>query len=182
MEQRIAVLVSALFAIPLMLVFIAVARSAGSAGNPDDIATSAARWRRLTFWGLVLLFVPTLALSLTRLPYPASGTAPDAIVEAKGTQWAWQLTPPAVTSGQLVEIRVSAADVNHGFAVYDANDRLVIQTQAMPGYTNVLRHRFTEPGTYRILCLEYCGLGHHTMTGQLVVNERSTAAAGGITP
>ena len=182
MEQRIAVLVSALFAIPLMLVFIAVARSAGSAGNPDDIASSAARWRRLTFWGLLVLFVPALALSLMRLPYPASGVTPDAVVEAKGTQWAWQLTPPAVTSGQLVEIRVNAADVNHGFAVYDSNNRLVIQTQAMPGYTNVLRHRFAEPGTYRILCLEYCGLGHHTMTGQLVVNERSTAVAGGIKP
>ena len=26
-----------------------------------------------------------------------------------------------------------------------------------------------EPGTYRILCLEYCGVGHHRMVAQLEV-------------
>jgi cytochrome c oxidase subunit 2 len=72
-----------------------------------------------------------------------------------------------------VEIRVSTSDVNHGFGLYDAGNRLVAQTQAMPGYTNVIRHRFTGAGTYRVLCLEYCGLGHHTMTAQLVVNASS---------
>ena len=28
-----------------------------------------------------------------------------------------------------------------------------------------------QPGTYRILCLEYCGLGHHTMFSQIVVSS-----------
>jgi cytochrome c oxidase subunit 2 len=74
-----------------------------------------------------------------------------------------------VPAGQPVEIRVTTADVNHGFGLYDANNRLVTQTQAMPGFTNVIRHVFTTPGTYRVLCLEYCGLGHHTMFSQIVV-------------
>ena len=39
----------------------------------------------------------------------------------------------------------------------------------MPGFTNVIRYTFSEPGTYRILCLEYCGLGHHTMMSRLTV-------------
>ena len=39
----------------------------------------------------------------------------------------------------------------------------------MPGFTNVIRHTFTTPGTYRIRCLEYCGLGHHAMVSQLNV-------------
>lgn len=170
MEQRIALVVSAVFAIPLMLVFIAVARGASTPGDAASIAASGAQWRRLTFWGLVIISVPAIAFSLTRLPYAKGDATADVVVDAKGNQWAWQVTPSSVSAGQLVEIRVTAADVNHGFSVYDAKNRLVVQTQAMPGYTNVIRHRFTEAGTYRILCLEYCGLGHHTMAGQLVVN------------
>jgi len=178
LEQRIAVIVSAVFAIPLMLAFIAVARSASSTGNPDSIAASGAKWRRTTFWGLVIIFVPAIAFSLTRLPYAKGDATADVVVDAKGNQWAWQVTPASVNAGQMVEIRVTSADVNHGFSLYDANNRLVVQTQAMPGYTNVIRHRFTEAGTYRILCLEYCGLGHHTMAGQLVVNGSGTNAGG----
>ena len=170
MEQRIAVIVSTVFAIPLMLAFLAVARSASSTGDPGMIAASGAKWRRYTFWGLVLVSVPAIAFSLTRLPYAKGDVAPDVVVDATGHQWAWQIAPTSVNAGQLVEIRVTSADVNHGFSVYDARNRLIVQTQAMPGYTNVIRHRFTEAGTYRILCLEYCGLGHHTMAGQLVVN------------
>jgi len=45
----------------------------------------------------------------------------------------------------------------------------VAQTQAMPGYTNVLRHTFKDPGNYKILCLEYCGLVHHGMMSELTV-------------
>ena len=178
MEQRIAVIVSAIFAIPLMLVFLAVARSASSAGDPDTVAASGARWRRTTFWGLVIIFLPAIGFSLTRLPYAKGDAAPDVVVDAKGNQWAWEIAPASVNAGQLVEIRVTSADVNHGFSLYDANNRLIVQTQAMPGYTNVIRHRFTEAGTYRILCLEYCGLGHHTMAGQLVVTGGGVTAGG----
>ena len=169
MEQRIAVLVSAVAGTLVIAVFALVARSARTAGSADDIATAAARWRRTTFWGLVLLFVPAIAYSLTRTPYGTDLTPAGVVVEATGHQWAWDLKPSTVRAGQLVEIRVTGADVNHGLGVYDLNDRLITQTQGMPGFTNVIRHTFTTPGTYRIRCLEYCGLGHHTMVSQLTV-------------
>ena len=169
MEQRLAVLVSAIVGTLVIAVFAAVARSAQSPGNAEDIAASGSRWRRTTFWGLVVLFVPLIAFSLTKTPYGGE-TAPAAvIVQATGHQWAWEVAPSSVPAGQPVEIRVTGADVNHGFGVYDTHDRLVTQTQAMPGFTNVIRYTFSEPGTYRILCLEYCGLGHHTMTSTLTV-------------
>jgi len=169
MEQRIAVLVSAIFGLLLLALFAAVARSAATDGSPEEISAGAARWRRTALWTLVVVFVPTIAYSLTKLPYPKAGETPSIIVQATGHQWAWELKPASVPAGQLVEIRVTGADVNHGFGVYDANDRLITQAQAMPGYTNIIRHNFALPGTYRILCLEYCGLGHHTMFSQLVV-------------
>jgi cytochrome c oxidase subunit 2 len=37
------------------------------------------------------------------------------------------------------------------------------QTQAMPGYVNRLRMVFAQPGTYTVLCLEFCGMSHHRM-------------------
>lgn len=39
----------------------------------------------------------------------------------------------------------------------------------MPGYTNKLVHTFTEPGTYQVMCLEYCGVGHTPMTAEIEV-------------
>jgi cytochrome c oxidase subunit 2 len=170
MEQRIAVLVTAIVGTLVIAVFAIVARSARSAGSADEITSAAARWRRTTFWGLVVLFVPAIAYSLTKTPYASADASPaSVVVQATGHQWAWDVKPATVPAGQPVEIRVTGADVNHGFAVYDANDRLITQTQAMPGFTNVIRHTFATPGTYRVRCLEYCGLGHHTMVSQLTV-------------
>jgi len=169
MEQRIAVIVSAIVGTLILALFATVARSAGTAGNADEIAAASARWRRATFWGLVLLFIPAIGYSLTKTPYSSSAAPAAVVVEATGRQWAWQLTPATVPASQPVEIRVTGADVNHGLGVYDTNDRLITQAQAMPGFTNVIRYTFPSPGMYRILCLEYCGLGHHTMASQLVV-------------
>jgi cytochrome c oxidase subunit II len=172
MEQRIAVLVSLVLGVLVIAVFAYIARTASVTGNADEIAASSARWRRTALLGLLLLFIPAIGFSLTKMPYSSGDTPPDVVVEATGNQWAWKISAPPIAVGQRVEIRVTAADVNHGFGVYDGKNRLITQTQAMPGYTNVIRHTFTEVGTYRILCLEYCGLGHHTMFGELVVNAR----------
>ena len=169
MEQRIAVLVSAIVGTLIIAIFASIARSARDVGTSDEIATAAARWRRTTFWGLVVLFIPAVAYSLTKTPYGRGGAPAASIVQATGHQWAWELSPDTVAAGQPIEIHVTGADVNHGFGVYDTHDRLVTQTQAMPGFTNVIRYTFNDPGTYRVLCLEYCGLGHHTMMAQLTV-------------
>lgn len=66
--------------------------------------------------------------------------------------------------GKIVEFRVTSFDVNHGFAIYDEDNQLVAQTQAMPGYVNRLRWKFEYSGTYKVLCLEFCGLAHAYMS------------------
>ena len=153
----------------LIAVFAMVARSAGTTESADAVAAATAKWRGRVFWGLVVIFVPVIGFSLTRLPYSSGGRAGAVTIEATGHQWAWSIKPDTVPVGQPIEIRVTGADVNHGFALYDANNRLVIQTQGMPGYTNTLWYEFSQPGTYQVRCLEYCGLGHHTMMAPLVV-------------
>lgn len=169
MEQKLAVLVTVVAGSTLVAVFAMVALSAGTTASAEAVSAAAAYWRRRVFWGLVIAFVPIIAFSLTRLPYSSGSQAAAVTIQAIGHQWAWELKPDTVPAGRPIEIRVTGADVNHGFALYDADNRLVIQTQGMPGYTNTLRYEFRQPGTYQVRCLEYCGLGHHTMKAPLVV-------------
>lgn len=172
MEQKLAVLVTLVGSGMLLALFATVARSAGTRDSVENVAAAATRWRRNVFWGLVIVFVPIIGFSLTRLPYSSGSSGIDTVViQATGHQWAWEIRPDTIPTGRPVEFRVTGADVNHGFALYDANNRLVIQTQGMPGYTNTLRYEFTQPGTYQVRCLEYCGLGHHSMNAPLVVTS-----------
>jgi cytochrome c oxidase subunit 2 len=44
--------------------------------------------------------------------------------------------------------------------------------QIYPGYDYVLRFKPTETGEYKVICNEFCGIGHHTMIGKIVVIEK----------
>ena len=126
-------------------------------------------WFALLVGVSVWLSVETLA----DLPYDAThnraASEADITVDVTGHQWYWEMARTEFPAGKRIAFRVHSADVNHGFAIYNADDEVVAQTQAMPEYTNVVRHTFAEPGTYRIMCLEYCGLAHHNMTKKINV-------------
>jgi len=139
---------------------------------PDRVRTI----RRWLFLALVVLGIGVAWATLNPFPIPkqqVSLKTPQA-VDVIGYQWRWELSRNQVEAGTPVEFRVTSADVNHGFALYAPDGRIVIQTQAMPGYTNRLLYTFREPGRYRILCMEYCGLVHHAM-----ITEIEVVAAGG---
>jgi cytochrome c oxidase subunit II len=135
------------------------------------------RIRAKLFWALVLVLGPAMIYSLLDLPYSTSHAhanasgAPAVGIDAKGFQWRWELSRNHVPVGQSVEFRVTSEDINHGFAIYDPEMRLVAQTQAMPGYTNKLNYTFSKPGTYKVLCLEYCGIAHHNMITEIKVGD-----------
>jgi cytochrome c oxidase subunit 2 len=134
----------------------------------DAIGARAQRLRGWLFAAAAVAFVPITALSLGALPYGAKSEG-ALVVDAVGHQWYWELSRSRVPVGRDIVFRVRSADVNHGFAVYDPELRVVGQTQAMPGYENLLALRFERAGNYRILCLEYCGSVHHGMQAVLEV-------------
>ena len=144
--------------------------------SADDAATqkSTRIAHRLQGWLfavlLVIFFVGSYA-TLRHFPIPPQHAPLGAhqIVGVVGQQWSWQITPDTVQTGSVVEFRVTSKDVNHDFAVYAPDGRIVTQTQAMPGYTNKILYTFTHPGTYKVQCLEYCGLGHAAMTSEIHV-------------
>ncbi len=167
-----------------MAVFLAVARSTRHARDVDPAASS--RLRKTFFVSLSAGLAVFLFLSLARMPYPAEGGTVDRVVHVAGKQYAFALTDVPVTSaeawdqgaapsaidvpaGSTVEFRVTTLDVNHGFSLYAPDGELMAQTQAMPGYVNRIRVRFDRPGPYTVLCLEYCGMGHHRMRGVIEV-------------
>jgi cytochrome c oxidase subunit 2 len=155
----------------LAAVFLFVVARSGNGVDFVPIQDRANRLRVFYFWALVsAIFVATI-VTLSGLPYPAGQPlkGEPQIVNATAFQWYWELSRKEVEPNRTVEFRVGGADVNHGFGLYDASLRLLAQTQAMPGYVNILRYTFTKPGTYQIMCLEYCGLGHHMMDTKVVV-------------
>lgn len=138
--------------------------------------SSAYRLRAWLFALAVIVLVAANYRTLGELPYvsslaPTSTTAVKK-ADAVGEQWAWTITPTNFVVGQTAEFHVTSKDVNHGFALYGPDMRIVAQTQAMPGYINVLRYTFTQPGTYQVLCLEYCGVAHHEMKADINVTAQ----------
>ena len=160
----------------LAAVFAWVAMGANVAlADYGPVIASAYRLRTWLFGLAIIVLIGANYDTLGKLPYVSSISAPSSAtatqpVEAVAEQWSWSIKPDAFRVGETVEFHVTSKDVNHGFALYDPDMRIVAQTQAMPGYTNVLRYTFKEPGVYRVLCLEYCGVGHHEMTAEIKVS------------
>jgi len=147
---------------------------------------SAYRLRRKFFFAAAAMVVGTLAATLPQTPYRQDTEAPDQLVYVAARQFNFVFSSEPITTeadlsqvatidsltvpaGALVEFRVTSLDVTHSFGLYGPDYAIVTQTQAMPGYTNRLRVRFTAPGKYKVLCLEYCGLAHHVMQSTLTV-------------
>jgi cytochrome c oxidase subunit 2 len=160
------------------LAFLAVC-SGASRGSADagSIATTGYRWRARLFWFVVVGGVAITFGTLVNWPiegHASDAAKPDVVIQATGHQWRWDLSQDTVDVGQTVEFQVTSADVNHGFAIYKDKTTMIAQTQAMPGFVNRLRVRFTEPGDYEVLCLEYCGMAHHAMRVVITVRAQGT--------
>ncbi len=142
--------------------------------------------RLIYFFILTVGLAATLGGTLQRLPYPNFHThPPKMVVNVTGSDWLWKFDivagPGAGTTsynrlsllaaGQVVEFRVTSADVNHGFGLYNNSGTLLGQTQAMPGFVNRLYFQFPKSGTYHVDCLEYCGVGHQLMHAEIKVTS-----------
>jgi heme/copper-type cytochrome/quinol oxidase subunit 2 len=71
-----------------------------------------------------------------------------------------------VKAGEVVDLTVISMDVAHSFFIYE----LGVHIDAIPGHVNHSWLRADSPGQYRIECTQFCGTGHYTMIGQLVVS------------
>jgi cytochrome c oxidase subunit 2 len=68
-------------------------------------------------------------------------------------------------AGKSYRVHLMSMDWLHGFSLQPEN----INIQVHPGYEHVVTVTPTSPGTYSIICNEYCGINHHTMASRLYV-------------
>lgn len=102
---------------------------------------------------------------------PVVAPPPGSDVYLLGQMWAW--TPILqLEQGAEYTLHLSSLDLNHGFNLYPFN----VNFQVVPGYDYGLRVTPTEAGDYRIVCNEFCGVGHHLMVGKVVVTPSESAA------
>ena len=90
----------------------------------------------------------------------------DVYLTAMSFQWTPILK---LRKGAEYILHLSALDVNHGFNLYPVN----VNFQVVPGYDYGLRVTPTEAGDFRIVCNEFCGIGHHTMVGRVIVTDEA---------
>lgn len=170
MEQQIALGITLVLLAIVSLAFLLVIRKSPVSAAYPPIQEKSYALRKRLFVVIALAVVPVMLLTLTRMPYARAMASTDAIqVRAVGQMWHWTIEPNVIPAGKPIVFSVTSNDVNHGFGIYDASMRLVAQTQAMPGYVNELAYTFEQPGTYKVLCLEFCGSAHHVMAAEITV-------------
>lgn len=97
---------------------------------------------------------------------PVVAPPPGADVYMIGRRWVWY---PIVQlqKGQTYRLHVSSLDLQHGFSLQPNN----LNLQVMPGYDYVATVIPTQTGEYSVICNEFCQIGHHLMTGRIIVTD-----------
>jgi cytochrome c oxidase subunit 2 len=112
---------------------------------------------------------PRSVMADPRFASPGVRTEPDGRVTVTliGGMFFWLPAEVRVPAGRPVTFRLTALDVVHGFEVARTN----LNTMVVPGYVSQLTTTFPEPGEYLVVCNEFCGTGHHTMGGRIIVER-----------
>ncbi len=110
---------------------------------------------------------PTLSPDFQGSGVKQTGPNSYAVYEV-GRIWSWTPgsgTPLTLPAGAHVTFYVTSTDVIHGFEIQGTS----INLTAIPGVVGHVSYTFDKPGTYHIICNEYCGAGHQAMIGTVVI-------------
>jgi len=167
-----------LFQIPFLLVFPYIVYrkcfvdSTPSNTNPRTIT------RLETVWIIIAiaLFVIVNLYSISYMPMSRTAatvkTAPVIQeVDVTARSWSYDISNRQFEVGTPVRFSVKSVDTMHGFTVYHPNGNILFNMMLIPGLEKAssLVYTFTEPGKYKVRCLEYCGIAHHGMQDELIV-------------
>jgi len=110
----------------------------------------------------------------TTLTTTPTSTLKEFTVIAK--QWQWDITDSSgntfvnqiggINKGDRVRLKIKSIDVTHGFSLPDFN----INQQLSPNQEVTIEFVADKSGTFGFACSVFCGAGHGTMRGNLVVS------------
>ena len=104
------------------------------------------------------------------------------VVELKAKKYEFDPSPVHVKAGAKVQLKIAALDHDHGFKIAIHPDGA--QSSGAPGLvfasaqdcwllkkgeTTTIEFIAQTPGTYQFHCCNKCGLGHHGMHAELIV-------------
>lgn len=118
---------------------------------------------------VVVLVLVVLMVTAAREVRVLDGDAEPLVVEVTGHQFWWDVRFPDAgvrTANEIplpverpVELHVTSADVIHSFWIPQLGPKI----DMTPGERNVLRVQADQPGVFRGLCTEFCGIQHAFM-------------------
>jgi cytochrome c oxidase subunit II len=170
----VVVLIAAL----LIAILIRHRRSAGDQ-RADERQQSGIRW--VLLGGIVL----PLVILLPIFPYTVSSSWASMLplghesmtINIIGHRWWWEVQYPAegfttaneihIPVGQRVRVNLTSADVIHSFWV----PQLHYKTDLINGDMNATWLQADDPGIYRGVCAEFCGLEHAKMMFTVIALE-----------
>jgi len=79
--------------------------------------------------------------------------------------WGFEPNVIRIPKGSTVTFYIHSQDVLHGIKIKDTT----VSMMAIPGQIGRATYTFEEPGEYLFMCHEYCGMGHHVMSGKIIV-------------
>ncbi len=97
-----------------------------------------------------------------KIPVVAPPAGSDVYLISRLWDW-WPILE--LEAGKQYKLHITSMDYLHGFSLQPVN----INIEIVPGYEHVIKMTPEKPGTYAIVCNEYCGIGHHSMLGRIYV-------------
>jgi cytochrome c oxidase subunit 2 len=111
--------------------------------------------------------------------YAPPVNAMDVYIVAR--QWMWKAQHPEgqeeidelhIPVGQPVKLTMTSQDVIHSFFVPDFRAK----QDVLPGRYTTMWFEASAPGTYRLMCAEYCGTNHAHMLGRIIAMDPTAYA------
>ncbi|HVK88671.1 MAG TPA: cytochrome c oxidase subunit II [Kofleriaceae bacterium] len=141
----------------------------------------APRPRRIPVWvegvvigALLAMFVVFWLIGFRQFVHLRTPPRDAMDVYVVGKQWMWTFAYPDgnastgdlyVPAGRPVRLLMTSRDVIHSFYV----PAFRVKQDVLPARTTTVWFEAEQPGTYDILCAEYCGTEHSYMRGRVVV-------------
>jgi cytochrome c oxidase subunit II len=127
-------------------------------------------WFTATLFLFLFIFWWAATTQLSALTPP-----PNALqIHVVAKQWMWKIQQPNglreidemhVPTNRRILLSMTSEDVIHSLWV----PALRIKQDVLPGRTTYLWFTATKTGDYGLLCTQFCGTGHSSMTGTMVI-------------
>lgn len=150
-------------------------RRRGEEGNPPEThASELLEWS----WTIAPLGVFAIFFIWGAQVYFSAYRSPDdaATIYVVGKQWMWKFQHPEgqreidmlhVPRGRPIRLLMTSEDVIHSLFIPDFR----IHMDLLPERYSSVGFQATRLGEYNLFCSQYCGTGHSTMIGKVIVME-----------